>query len=186
MVPILFKHIKCAEECAIHNGWGPDYCIPYALVWCKMAFFKRVWHKLKVLPHLNPSKFKEPLIRAFKSRIVWDYTKSEFGDKRGQSWKFKKSQTQWTKLSGKNTQYVAICQKWSFPGIWNQEIPGKWWFKHSEWKTKLSDQHWVGKIPNMLQFVKNGNFQRISRFSGIWNLEIWKFWKSQKIQKYIL
>ena len=74
-----------------YNGWGPDYCIPYALVWCKMAFFKRVWHKLKVLPHLNPSRFKEPLIRAFKWRIVWEYTKSEFGDKIGQSWKFKKS-----------------------------------------------------------------------------------------------
>ena len=25
-----------------------------ASVWCKMAFFKRVWHKVKVLPHINP------------------------------------------------------------------------------------------------------------------------------------
>ena len=39
-------------------------------------------------------------------------------------WKFwVKSLTQWTKLSGKNSQYVAICPKWSFPdflesGIW--------------------------------------------------------------------
>ena len=24
---------------------------PLALVWCKMAFFKRAWHKVEVLPH---------------------------------------------------------------------------------------------------------------------------------------
>ena len=56
-------------------------------------------------------------------------------------------------------------------------------FWKSELKIKLSDQNWVGKIPNMLKLVKNSNFQRISRFSGIWNLEIWKFWNSPKMPK---
>ena len=56
----------------------------------------------------------------------------------------------------------------TFQKIWNLEIPGNWKFKTSEWKIKLSDQNWVGKIPNILQFVKCSNFQRISRFSGIW------------------
>ena len=78
---------------------------------------------------------------------------------------------------------LQFVQYGHFQIFWNLEIPGKWWFKNSEWKTKLSDQYWVGKIPNMLQFVQNGNFQRISRFSGIWNLEIWKFWKSPKMPK---
>ena len=45
-----------------------------------MTFFKRAWHKVKVLSHLNPFKSKDPLIRAFKWRIVWEYTKSEFGE----------------------------------------------------------------------------------------------------------
>ena len=58
---------------------------------CKMAFFKRAWHKVKVLPHLNPFKSMEPLIRAFKWGIVWVYTSSGFGDTEGQIWKFQKS-----------------------------------------------------------------------------------------------
>ena len=29
-----------------------------ASVWCKMAFFKRAWHKVKVLPRLNPCRSK--------------------------------------------------------------------------------------------------------------------------------
>ena len=61
-------------------------------------------------------------------------------------WKFwVKSLTQWTKLSGKNSQYVAICQKWPFPdflesGIWKfqqnensnilREKPS-WFLEHS-------------------------------------------------------
>ena len=64
-----------------------------------------------------------------------------------------------------------------------QKNPGKLEFWNSGLKIKLSDQNWVGKIPNMLKLVKNSNFQRISRFSGIWNLEIWKFWKSPKMPK---
>merc|ERR1712077_172800 len=70
-----------------------------------------------------------------------------------------------------------------FSGIWNLEIPEKQEFKYSEIKTKLRDSYSVGKIPNMLQFVKNSHFQGISRFSGIWNPEIWKFWKSPKMPK---
>ena len=99
---------------------------------------------------------------------------------------WEKNQTQWSNQVEKIPNMLQFVKNGHFQIFWNLEIPGKWWFKNSEWKTKLSDQYWVGKIPNMLQFVKNGNFQRISRFSGTWNLGIWKFWKSQKMQNKIL
>ena len=35
-------------------------------VWCKMAFFKRVWHKVEVLPHLCSIQIQLEADRAFK------------------------------------------------------------------------------------------------------------------------
>ena len=45
-----------------------------------------------------------------------------------------------------------------FPGIWNLEIPGEWKFENSEWNIKLSEQNYVEKIPNILQFVQKGQW----------------------------
>ena len=62
-----------------------------------------------------------------------------------------------------------------------QKNPKKLEFWNSGLKIKLSDQNWVGKIPNMLKLAKNSKFRRISRFPEtfwkksrkIWNLKFW-------------
>ena len=55
-----------------------------------------------------------PNVKNSNFEISWNL---EFGNSRRMKiWKFwVKSLTQWTKVSEKNSQYVAICPKWSFP-----------------------------------------------------------------------
>ena len=153
-----------------------------------LGIFSTWFWSLSLIFHSEFSNFYSPQISECQKQRFWDFLESG-------TWKFQEnenlkilSEKSNSVIKTKWKKYPIYCNlskmviSW-FSGIWNLEIPGKWWFKNSEWKTKLSDQYWVGKIPNLLQFLKNGNLQRISIFSGIWNLEIWKFWKSPKMPK---
>ena len=52
-----------------------------------------------------------------------------------------KNQSQWTKLSGKNSQYVAICQKWPFPDFLESGI---WKFQQNENSNILREKSSLG------------------------------------------
>ena len=62
------------------------------------------------------------IVKNSNFQMVWSLEQGNSRKMRIQKF-WVKNQTQWTKLSGKNSQYVAICQKWPFPdflesGIW--------------------------------------------------------------------
>lgn len=45
-----------------------------AILTCKIAFFKRTWQTIKLLPRCWPSAMKESKIRAFERGIAWPCT----------------------------------------------------------------------------------------------------------------
>ena len=79
-----------------------------------------------------------------------------------------------------------IANSWKFPDFQNisGKNPEKWEIWNSEFKIKLSDVNWVGKICNILKLAKTSQFPGISKFpifleSGNWkfgNLEILRNW----------
>ena len=105
------RTIKVICEGAFLHLWK-KINTPLALVRFKMAFFKYAWHRLKMLPHLNRFKSKEPLIRAFKWGILWDYTSTGLGDTEGQSWNFQKSPFLLSKFRSFNFDLSYLQNQW--------------------------------------------------------------------------
>ena len=83
-------------------------------------------------------------------------------------------------LSAKSISVTRIKWKWcpihwNWPNIANSgkfpdfqkisgKIPEKLEFWNSDFKIKLSDLNWVGKIPNILKLAKTSQFPGVSRF----------------------
>ena len=67
--------------------------------------------------------------------------------------------------------------------ISNFQIPEKLEIWNSEFKIKLSDLNWVGKIPNILKLAKTSQFLAVSRFPDFQFPNSRNFQMSSKVAK---
>ena len=94
-----------------------------------------------------------------------------------------KNQTQWTKLSGKNSQHVAICQKWPFPDFLESGI---WKFQKIENSNNLREKTSLGTHTEWEKYVICCNLSKtaISKgFPDFLESGIWKSGNSGSHQK---